>query len=118
MLQAATPAYRNVLPTAVFTGLRQSELLGLTWADVDLDGGIVRVRRQLDRGGGGPEPRSRDLRVLTSRSFSFTSDVYGRRCAGELGCRWDWETPLRKRSVAGSRCEGCRGFLNSASPAP
>ena len=52
VLRVATPAYRNVLATAVFTGLRQSELLGLTWADVDLDAGVVRVRRQLDRGGG------------------------------------------------------------------
>jgi integrase len=71
VLQVATPAYRNVLATAVFTGLRQSELLGLTWADVDLDAGIVRVRRQLDRGGGGySEPKTprakRDVVLMPS----------------------------------------------------
>jgi integrase len=32
---------------AVTTGMRQSELLGLTWSDVDLDAGTVHVRRQL-----------------------------------------------------------------------
>ncbi len=27
------------------TGLRRGELLGLRWADVDLDGGVISVRR-------------------------------------------------------------------------
>ncbi len=34
---------------AVSAGLREGELLGLRWEDVDLDRGIVRVRRQLTR---------------------------------------------------------------------
>ena len=70
VLQVATPAYRNVLATAIFTGLRQSELLGLTWADVDLGAGIIRVRRQLDRGGGYSEPKTprskRDVVLMPS----------------------------------------------------
>jgi integrase len=70
MLQAATPANRNVLATAVFTGLRQSELLGLSWADVDLEAGVLRVRRQLDRGGGYSEPKTwrakRDVVLMPS----------------------------------------------------
>jgi integrase len=33
--------------TAMATSLRQGELLGLTWDNVDLDGGTVTVRRQL-----------------------------------------------------------------------
>lgn len=32
---------------ALTTGMRQGELLGLSWNDVDLDGGFVRVRRSL-----------------------------------------------------------------------
>ena len=32
---------------AVFTGLRQGELLGLHWQDVDLNAGVLRVRQQL-----------------------------------------------------------------------
>ena len=33
-------------------GLRQSEVLGLTWGDVDLEGGTLSVRRSLQRYGG------------------------------------------------------------------
>ena len=32
---------------AISTGLRQGELLGLKWADVDLDAGKLSVRRSL-----------------------------------------------------------------------
>lgn len=37
---------------AVTTGLRQAELLGLTWPDLDLDAGTVTVRRTLTRRNG------------------------------------------------------------------
>jgi integrase len=39
---------------AVTTGLRQGELLGLKWEDVDLDAGTLRVRRTLTTAKGGP----------------------------------------------------------------
>jgi integrase len=32
---------------AVYTGMRQGEVLGLKWADVDLDSGVIRVRQKL-----------------------------------------------------------------------
>ena len=38
---------------AVTTGLRQGELLGLKWDDVDLEGGTLRVRRTLTTAKGG-----------------------------------------------------------------
>lgn len=34
---------------ALTLGLRQGEALGLTWADVDLEGGVLHVRHQLQR---------------------------------------------------------------------
>lgn len=37
---------------ALATGLRQGELLGLTWADLDLDAATLTVRRQLQRRAG------------------------------------------------------------------
>ncbi len=37
---------------AVTTGMRQGELLGLKWEDVDLENGLVWVRRTLTRNGG------------------------------------------------------------------
>jgi integrase len=49
LLQHAPERYRTLLATAVFTGARQSELLGLTWNDVDFDGGRIQIRAQLSR---------------------------------------------------------------------
>jgi len=49
---------------AVTTGLRQGELLGLKWEDVDLEDGVVRVRRTLARHKGRlvlGEPRRREV---------------------------------------------------------
>jgi integrase len=46
----ATPhRWRPLILTAVFTGLRASELRGLTWADIDLKAGELHVRRRVDR---------------------------------------------------------------------
>jgi integrase len=41
--------YRPVLLTAIFTGLRASELRGLRWRDVDLDKRELHVRQRADR---------------------------------------------------------------------
>jgi integrase len=37
--------------TAAFTGMRASELRGLTWPHVDLDGAVIHVRQRADRSG-------------------------------------------------------------------
>jgi integrase len=37
---------------AVQTGMRQGELLALKWEDVDVNGGVIRIRRTLVRNGG------------------------------------------------------------------
>ena len=51
-VEAAGARWRVLVMTAVFSGLRQSELLGLSWRDVDLDAGRLSVRWQLERGTG------------------------------------------------------------------
>jgi integrase len=40
---------RPLLLTAIFSGLRFSELLGLRWQDIDLKGGALHVRQRADR---------------------------------------------------------------------
>jgi integrase len=40
--------YEALLTLAVTTGLRQGELLGLRWSDVDLERGVLRLRRTAD----------------------------------------------------------------------
>ena len=39
--------YRNLFMTAFFTGMRQGELLGLSWDRVDFDDGTIEIRQQL-----------------------------------------------------------------------
>lgn len=58
LLAHADETHLPLIATSVFTGLRQGEALGLTWADVDLDAGIVKVRKQLDRGGERVPPKT------------------------------------------------------------
>lgn len=41
--------WRPLILTAIFTGLRGSELRGLLWDDVDLKRGVLSVRRRADR---------------------------------------------------------------------
>jgi integrase len=48
-INAVTPRWKPLLVTAVFTGLRASELRGLRWQDVDLHNGVLHVRQRLDR---------------------------------------------------------------------
>jgi integrase len=50
--------YRALLLTAIFTGLRASELRGLLWVDVDLKRGEIHVRRRADRYGKFGRPKS------------------------------------------------------------
>lgn len=41
--------FKDVFLFALFTGMRQGEILGLTWDCVDFDNGIIYIRRQLQK---------------------------------------------------------------------
>ncbi len=58
LLAAGSGRLVVLLNVAVNTGMRQSELLGLRWRDVDLDRGELRVRNQYGRDGQLAEPKS------------------------------------------------------------
>lgn len=49
LLEAAPPRFRTLIATAILSGLRQGELLGLHWRDVDFDNELIHVRTALDR---------------------------------------------------------------------
>jgi Phage integrase family len=49
LLDAAPEKYRLLLTVTAYTGLRQSEVLGLRWQDVDFENGVLHVRHQLSR---------------------------------------------------------------------
>jgi integrase len=57
LLRACSPRDRLMIATALYTGLRISELLGLTWEDIDLDRGVIHVRAQLSRAHRDAPPR-------------------------------------------------------------
>jgi integrase len=98
LLGKALPGYRTLLAAAVYTGLRQSELLGLRWENVDFAGGFVRVRHQLDRSGGYVEPKTlqavrdvvlapalarlRHRRTALARGFARATDPVFANAAG------------------------------------
>ena len=46
---AAGTRWEPLLATLALLGVRRGEALGLSWADVDLDGGILTIRRSLTR---------------------------------------------------------------------
>jgi integrase len=48
LIDNASPRWRPFLITAVFSGMRASELRGLCWRDVDLDAGLIHVRQRAD----------------------------------------------------------------------
>jgi integrase len=49
MIEAANGRWRVLIIVAAFTGLRASELRGLTWPAVDLKAGTIEVRQRADR---------------------------------------------------------------------
>jgi integrase len=58
-LLAALPKNEQPLwATAFYTGLRRGELMGLRWSDLDLDAGLVWVRRSMDERAGEVAPKS------------------------------------------------------------
>jgi integrase len=56
LFTACPSRYRPLLATGVYTGMRLSEVLGLSWDDVDFAAGVVHVRHQLARGRRGVPP--------------------------------------------------------------
>jgi integrase len=58
ILNAASGQRRPLLMTAIFTGLRASELRGLCWENVDLRRGELHVRQRADRYGVIGKPKS------------------------------------------------------------
>lgn len=63
LLVSAADRYRPIIGVAVLAGLRQQEVLGLRWAEVDFKGGVIRVRHQLTRGTREVPPRSVRLKT-------------------------------------------------------
>ena len=115
ILAAAPSAYRPVIETAAYSGLRHAELLGLRWQDVDFDASLIRVRHQLDyqRGLAPLKTRNskRDVVMIAqlaamlsgtasrrpTRSPMISSSRTGTVEAGTFGT-WEWRVQRRART--------------------
>jgi integrase len=58
ILKAASGRWRPLIVTAIFTGMRASELRGLRWEDVDLDAKLIHVHQRADAWGTMGAPKS------------------------------------------------------------
>jgi len=47
--EVLTCCWRPLIATAIFTGMRASELRGLLWSNGEFDAGLIRVRQRADR---------------------------------------------------------------------
>ncbi len=106
LLSGAPPRFRTLLATAVFTGLRQGELLGLTWEELDFEGGLVRVRKSLDRQGIRQQPKTRhalrDVVLMPALSRALERHRERSQFAGASDYVFSSQrgTPLHWRNVA------------------
>ncbi len=81
LLEHAGDRWKALLMMAVSTGLRQGELLGLRWGDIDWAGKQVQVRRQFSAG------RFADLKTRHSRrSVGLSEDLLTQLRAWKLRC--------------------------------
>lgn len=68
-MMEVSPSFFLFLLTAVRTGLRLGELIGLQWGDLDFAGRFIEVRRQHTRGSFAPTKSGRLRRVDMSRQL-------------------------------------------------
>jgi integrase len=110
LLAACLPAYRALIATALYTGMRMSELLGLIWDDIDCAGGAVHVRAQLSRArSDAPARRVAPKTPSSLRQIPLAPQLAAilreRRSAATWGAAGDWVfgtrngTPLSQRNV-------------------
>jgi integrase len=114
LLAACPPRDRLMVATALYTGLRVSDLLGLIWDDVDFAAGSVHVRAQLSRAHRGePARRVAPKTAASVRDVPLVAQLVRflatHKLATPFGAGTDWVfatsrgTPHGHRNVA-RRC--------------
>ena len=110
LLGCCLPAYRALVATALYTGMRLSELLGLVWDDVDFGRGLIHVRAQLSMAHiGSPARRVAPKTRAAVRQIPLTPQLAAllreRRVATARSAAGDWVfstrngTPLSQRNI-------------------
>lgn len=106
--------WRPLLITAIFTGLRASELRGLRWADVDFNASEINVRQRADRFNeiGKPKSHSGERSVPIGKFVANTLKEWKLACLGRIGPRishWPWQcrVPSERHSPGPLACSDC-----------
>jgi integrase len=84
LIAHCSPRYRLLIKTAVMTGMRQSELLGAAWTDIDWNSNTLYVRR-VWRAKSFYEPKTRTSRRLIELPPSLISELKAWRLACPKG---------------------------------
>lgn len=94
--EADKDSYGNLFTVAIFTGMRQGELLGLSWENVDFANGVIHVKQQLQCKDGEYffcTPKSGKGRTITPASIvmeALQQEWRNQRFASmEAGEAWD-----------------------------
>ena len=107
---ASMPAQgRNMIKTALWTGMRTSELVALEWGDIDLKRGEIRVRRASTQAAGmrteSTKTRSgtRTIKILSGAREALEDQKFHTLLAGthvfhnpRTGQPWTGDQPIRK----------------------
>jgi hypothetical protein len=82
MIEACPERHRPLIVTAIFTGMRISELRGLTWDDVDVAARLIHVRQRADRFNALGKPKSRSSRrsIPMAPIVAATLDAWRPHC--------------------------------------
>ena len=100
LIDNAPARWRPFIITAIFTGMRASELRGLRWQDVNLDHGIIHVRQRADAWHRIGAPKSaagtRDIPLVPMRCASGASPA---RPANSISCSPTAPAMSRARAI-------------------
>jgi integrase len=99
-----TSAHHVLYLTAVATGMRQSELLGLRWQDADLDAGVAAVRQICYRGVF-KEPKTQKARRTVALS-SRVVEALRRHKARQNETRLRWGAEYHERGLVFAQDSG------------
>jgi integrase len=116
LVRHATDGYRPVLTVLAYSGLRVSEVLGLTWADVDFVEGELRVRRQLL-----PARQDRPARLVPLKTKASERDVPlfpPSRTPSPTCCRPTSHAAVAATTTSSSRPAPADPSRSGTSPAP
>lgn len=112
--------YRDVLDFAYYTGWRRREIIELTWAEVDLSGGVVRLNPERSKTKTGRLlPLSRPLREVLTRRWQARliarkgevrgTDLVFHRNGQPIGdWRKTWNAACKAAGLLGKKLHDCR----------